>query len=795
MTFFKCIADGLATVWQWCLDRMALLRLSRFAALGAVVYAMLIAVPQQGVETALDFISHPFTYTLLTLVFAFNVWVSARLMVTYRYLPIDRRTIDAEALKKDVARFGTSPHEWVQPSAALINKRDEVSALNDRLRDPQSVDKLKRSMLRIPRFLGTLVVVAAAVSLCRAGFMYDVPRLLWGAFGMSIVAALFYVFVAYRRWLVQVLVMALLRPDWLRQADDSSAKLGAKRLRRLFRRPFEGDRLPTPGKVRKGLAEVIRVDSENDIQERWRWRAWGDINLNTRYWTLAFAVIATAVFGWAMLDPISFGQKVGPAAAYALTISFWMMLGTVVVYLLDQRRIPVLTLAITWALALSLWFDNHGVQLLSVKPAARPTLQTATETWDRSRRPIVVATAGGGIRAAYWTAAVLSELHEKTKGAIYRDLFAVSAVSGGGLGAAGYLAAASAKCAWHESGSAVPKFVEGAATGYLETDFLSPTFAAMFGRDLTYSLLPLPFIPDRAQALEGAWNEAWRRSMGGLCPAAVGLFEQPFLGASGQGNDRPFPLFLVNGTLVDSGRRIITAPVQITNDSFREAQDFYDYVDQREVSLHTAVHNGARFTYVSPAGTLEREDGSDTGQIVDGGYFENYGAETVIDLLRTLYRSKLVHLSESAGGEAPGDTQPEAKPNSRKMPAPIVIQISSDPKIVEDLEKTPTLGIWDHTSQVRAPIMTLFSTRGARGLAATAQLRTLTKVLDGDFFHLRLCQLDGRPAPPLGWALWQADVETIKLHLAEICQKPMGHANAKALDEIVGMVGTQAANE
>jgi len=43
----------------------------------------------------------------------------------------------------------------------------------------------------------------------------------------------------------------------------------------------------------------------------------------------------------------------------------------------------------------------------------------------------------------------------------------------------------------------------------------------------------------------------------------------------------------------------------------------------------------ARFTYVSPAGTLVK-DGEVHGRVVDGGYFENSEATTTLEVLLTI---------------------------------------------------------------------------------------------------------------------------------------------------------------
>jgi hypothetical protein len=46
------------------------------------------------------------------------------------------------------------------------------------------------------------------------------------------------------------------------------------------------------------------------------------------------------------------------------------------------------------------------------------------------------------------------------------------------------------------------------------------------------------------------------------------------------------------------------------------------------IPLSTAAHMSARFTYVSPAGRFP--DGT---HVVDGGYFENSGATTALEIL------------------------------------------------------------------------------------------------------------------------------------------------------------------
>jgi hypothetical protein len=86
-------------------------------------------------------------------------------------------------------------------------------------------------------------------------------------------------------------------------------------------------------------------------------------------------------------------------------------------------------------------------------PDQRPTVGAAARAWytqakaayDRvhGEGPVPMLVAGGGIRAAYWTATVLEQLEMELKGqgGVRPYLFAISGVSGGSVGAAAFEAA------------------------------------------------------------------------------------------------------------------------------------------------------------------------------------------------------------------------------------------------------------------------------------------------------------------------------------------------------------------
>ena len=287
---------------------------------------------------------------------------------------------------------------------------------------------------------------------------------------------------------------------------------------------------------------------------------------------------------------------------------------------------------------------------------------------------LIVATAGGGIRAAYWTATILERLErELTPEILRRHLFAISGVSGGSVGAAAYVAAVSA---------ASDKPAE--PTAFLDEDFLAPAIATLAFVDLPSTMLPdlgaiLPNgTMNRATVLERAFEDA-----------SEGLLARPFLAFFPNEDDLsafflseddlsapPWrPALLFNSTHQNTGRRVITSHLKVERRVFLDAFDAHDLLGA-DMPASTAAHNSARFTYVSPAGRLlpQDDDGGTAdpqGFLLDGGYFENYGAVTALQVLREALAAISKHRAEA------DEREREKLPEVRA----VVLQISSDPSL------------------------------------------------------------------------------------------------------------------
>ncbi len=178
------------------------------------------------------------------------------------------------------------------------------------------------------------------------------------------------------------------------------------------------------------------------------------------------------------------------------------------------------------------------------------------------------------------------------------------------------------------------------------------------------------------------------------------------------------------------------------------------------MDLATAIHNSARFSYFSPAGTVYgcRQGQRMTacapgverfawGRVIDGGYFENSGVETVRDLL---FAMQPVLAEWQARGF---------------LLAPAVLVISNSPgALAPSGKQDPAAVRLDTTflSELTAPPMGLFNTRTARAtFAVTAERRDMQWLLPVDGRRFLWFGMRAERNTPLGWALADSSFDGI----------------------------------
>src|SRR5262245_1906649 len=483
------------------------------------------------------------------------------------------------------------------------------------------------------------------------------------------------------------------------------------------------------------------------------------------------------------LDPIHVAGAIGTGAVLALAGASFVLWGSALVYWGAWKRIPALTLFLLLAVVSSIWNDNHNIRVLNAGGGTdRDSLEAALAKWhdqiskkygDRPQPLFVVTAEGGGIRAAYWTAIILGSIQDKDP-SFADHVFAISGVSGGSVGAAVFSALLTDENA---HGQIVQRSEE-----MLGQDFLSPAIAAMLYPDFAQRFCPVPIqFLDRGQWLEKSWEQAWRetaRKHG----HDDNRFAEGFRSLWKQGN--PYvPVLLLNATSVEKGNRIIGSNVQINPDEFLATDDLMKKIaPATDVPLSTAAHLSARFTYVSPAARFV----SDNSHAVDGGYFENSGATTGVDILRkiSLLRNdpdpskqaivanvapKIIMISNSPVGTAFWKQKCPDKNNKEKENRTIERELS---------HHKPTSLLED----ALAPVYALLNTRDARGVYAQRAIGYVNNGFSPDpkkqvyFFSLAQTTVP----LPLGWMLSNRAAEAIQLELFD--QRATGSGRDRITD-------------
>jgi hypothetical protein len=502
-----------------------------------------------------------------------------------------------------------------------------------------------------------------------------------------------------------------------------------------------------------------------------------------------------------IIDPVHFAGAIGTGAVLAFAAACWVFWGSALVYLGSWKRVPVITLLILLVLISSLFNDNHDVRVVARKEFVRATLRQALLDWNsrittkypgQSVHPLfIVASEGGGIRAAYWTTTVLGAIQDAD--ASFADhLFAISGVSGGSLGAAvfaGLLADAAPQGEFAKRGQSI-----------LGQDFLSPAAAAMLYPDFIQRFLPCRILfLDRGRWLEHAWENAWRNTMhtDRFARSFLDLWEDPRVYV---------PSLFLNGTSVESGNRIIASNILI-DPNFFEATDattkllsVSKHNERRrpkiDMPLSTVAHMSARFTYVSPAGRFA-PDGT---HVVDGGYFENSGATTALDVLRQVNNEmrqnaelrgiipQIIMISNNPLGVASGSRELVMRKQELKKVARTAA--------AEAARREPGTFLED----ALAPAYALLSTRDARGEYAQRSIgqaqrescATIKAQLGIEIEQsrcLHFFSLAPATVPlPLGWMLSNAAADAMQKEMFDSglsAKAPVPTWNQSALKEIV----------
>jgi len=378
---------------------------------------------------------------------------------------------------------------------------------------------------------------------------------------------------------------------------------------------------------------------------------------------------------------IDLARSIGSPAILLCALASWTLFGGLVLtYLpLSWGWISLAPWLPPLLIVLGSLHETHWVaQREPSTPAAGTTVDPA---WRAHRLPVterftqwmarheagepvyMVAVVGGASRAGFWAGSVLARLEDEARANQQRfgaNVFALSSISGGSLGAAAWVAElaqypAGTPCAASAPADCRRPRVED----FLGQDFLSPVVARLLGPDFATRFLPFPVSrtwsdrADRSLGLEQAWVQDWR-DLAEKHPTAAPKVDwnRPLteLYTNAESDQRPLlPTLLLNTVRIDDGQRFLQSNVKAALPNVMDLLG--DDFDTQRLTLAQAVHNSARFPYVSPTGAVRAASAPHpvVGRLGDGGYHEGSGAATLADLLELLLKEGL--LREPAKGK------------------------------------------------------------------------------------------------------------------------------------------------
>jgi hypothetical protein len=507
---------------------------------------------------------------------------------------------------------------------------------------------------------------------------------------------------------------------------------------------------------------------------------------------VAFPVALGRMFPGPGAVLLALAVALGPLAVLTFAVDgisrSWRIWGLTV----RARWTPVLLILVFFMAYVPTEVHLHQVRIIdsprAMRPAQRRHLSDLLEAWaaacpgDGPLRPVIVALSGGASRAGLWGARVLTKVDTAAREG-GTGIFAISSVSGGSLGAAGYMTWRAAQPKGPPCGGTAVSPPDAPLILAMRGDALGPLLAgALFG-DATRSLAGTLLLPaawvgvearlprggDRAAALERAFEANWREAFATVSVVGGGIpgLDRPYLELvyARDGGHSPIgtvPLWLANGTDQQNGERLMTVPFSpsLTRTSssgtpetgwpFDGAKDVLALVGA-DMPVSAVIDNTARFPLLSPIGELAPARAALVGgpsarptQIFDGGYFDNGGLQTAVELANWLESQHLL---------------------SKRQVKPVIVQASADADgVPEEVDPgLPRCGAVFHDDiaesagsraddQLSAPVRGLDGVR--RGHAQLVLRQVLRRYCPEPqrFFHFYLYR-DRDHSVPLNWSL------------------------------------------
>jgi hypothetical protein len=353
------------------------------------------------------------------------------------------------------------------------------------------------------------------------------------------------------------------------------------------------------------------------------------------------------IFGFPMGSSVA--SFFGAGTIVIISLSMFTSVLAILSYWNNWKRAPVFVGLLAWMIFCGQFNDNTFLREEMVAEKKRATIEDHFHKWVEYHQPqdsaqlaiplVIIAAEGGGIRALNWTASVLQRLEEHIPG-FTQYIFAISGVSGGGVGSAFYLSYYRDRLI-HNGGNN-NNLSDSLLTALISADYLSSVTAGVLFPDNLQRILPIRWNGlNRTRRLEDAWHEKY------YSVTNLGTWDSTYLSLWKLHDSLRYrmPALFLNGTLAETGQKAIVSNLAWQKSSDDTLHHFRDIIDveqelgsTRDLPFKTATSLCARFPGLTTGGLLVDSSGLKVGHIVDGGYAENTGLETAVAVYTTLYR-------------------------------------------------------------------------------------------------------------------------------------------------------------
>ena len=276
-----------------------------------------------------------------------------------------------------------------------------------------------------------------------------------------------------------------------------------------------------------------------------------------------------------------------------------------------------------------LWTAGNVIESLSanIEIENRENIEENYSNWLRSKSisgsikdtslVYIISSEGGGIRSAILTNGILSRLDSMLPNVIEKT-YAISGVSGGSVGASVF-------CALKKDGL---DSLQHKNQEIFSGDLLSNTILSTLIGFPVQMILPFPVKAfDRSRVLEKDLAKIYK-SVTGRKTLEEGVFDLY------QDRNYSIPNLFLNTTQVESGKNCIVSNLKL-GAYFPNDLDLLNVMNA-DIPLNTSAIMSARFPIVSSSGLVYTPNGKEWGNLVDGGFYDNSGLLTTIDIVKMI---------------------------------------------------------------------------------------------------------------------------------------------------------------